>query len=100
MKPTRIGKPYTVTDHGKAVTRVYVWFPDGTRELMSLPRAIWTMEYGKPPKGWVVYPKDGMDLDPKNMVCIERGKHARRTRRKMSAKVKAYTDHKPYPLAA
>lgn len=94
MKPTRIGKPHTVTDHGKPVTRAYAYFPDGTSELMSLPRLKWTIAHGRPEKGFVVYERDG------KLVCVPRSVMARRTRRKMGRKVRAYIDHKPYPLAA
>ena len=121
MKPTRIGKPYTVTDHGKAVTRVYVWFPNGTRELMSLMRLEWTRLHGRPSKGCVVYPKNGdhNDFRPENLVCVPRAEMASEKnrfggptksegsrkgwakRRDWRAKAtRIYLEHKPYPLAA
>ena len=121
MKPIRIGKPYTVTDHGRAVTRVTVWFPDGTREAMTTIRAAWAIIHGRPSKGYVVYPLNGnpLDLTPENLACVPRAEFARRigkivgesksagsrkgwearryARRARAAQV--YVDHKPYPLA-
>ena len=94
MKPTRIGNPYTVTDHGKPVTHCYVWFRDGSRELMNEARLAWTIAHGRPEKGFVVYERDG------KLVCVHRSAMAGRTRRKLGRKVRAYIDHKPYPLAA
>lgn len=112
MKPTRIGKPFTSTDHGKRVTRCYVWFPDGTRELMNEARLTWTLAHGRPEKGYVVYERDG------SLVCVHRREMAREknsvggptksegsrkgwnTRRyaRRARAAQVYMDHKPYPL--
>lgn len=76
MKPTRIGKPYTSTHHGKEVTRTYVYFPDGTRELMKADRLEWTMIHGRPPKGHSVFRKDGV------LVCLPNGELSKLNGRK------------------
>lgn len=114
MKPTRIGNPFTVTDHGKPVTRVYVYFPDGTKELMSLARLEWTKAHGRPPKGSVVYfDGDTLVCEPRaamaskrNRVCgpaksegSRKGWQSRRYARRARA-ARVYIEHKPYPLAA
>ena len=112
MKPTRIGKPYTSTHHGKEVTRTYVYFPDGTRELMKADRLEWTMIHGRPPKGHSVFRKDGV------LVCLPNGELSRINGKKKGNRseglkkgwakrkdwrtkaTRIYLDHKPYPLAA
>lgn len=112
MKPTRIGKPYTVTHKGKPLTRVYVWFPDGTREMMTLARMEWTVKYGRPSKGMAVFYRDGkLVCEPhKEQQRINGKKKGNRSEglRKGWAKrrdwrtkaTRIYLDHKPYPLAA
>lgn len=114
MKPTRIGKPYASTHHGKEVTRIWVYFPDGTRELMKADRLEWTMIHGRPPKGHSVFRKDGV------LVCLPNGELSRingkrsdwdrseatrmgwKTRKwnRIAEATRIYLDHKPYPLAA
>ena len=113
MKPTRIGIPYKSIHHGKEVTRTYVYFPDGSRELMKSDRLEWTMIHGRPPKGHSVFRKDGV------LVCLPNAELSRMNGkrsdwdrseavRKSWAKrrdwrteaTRIYLDHKPYPLAA
>ena len=114
MKPTRIGTPYKSIHHGKEVTRTYVYFPDGSRELMKSDRLEWTLIHGRPPKGHSVFRKDG------KLVClpnselsklngrktgkarsegVRRGWKTRKWNRIAEA-ARIYLDHKPYRLAA
>lgn len=115
MKPTRIGKPHTVTDHGKPVTRAVAYFPDGTSELMSLPRLKWTIAHGRPEKGFVVYERDGkLVCEPRASMASHKNKGSKGPKKSAGSRkgwqnrrwnararaAKVYIDHKPYPLAA
>lgn len=113
MKPTRIGNPYKSIHHGKEVTRTWVYFPDGSRELMHAQRLEWTLMNGRPPKGHSVFRKDGkLVCLPNSELSKINGKRSDWNRseavRKSWAKrrdwrskaTRIYLDHKPYPLAA
>ena len=114
MMPIRLGKPCTSMHHGKQVVRTWVYFPDGTRELMKQDRLEWTLLHGRPSRGLSVFRKDG------ELVCVPNselskingkkrssarsdGSRKGWTTRRWSIRAKAtaiYLNHKPYPLAA
>ena len=114
------GVPFYVMDKGKRVLKVTVDKGGKRRTLMTMARKVWESIHGEVPKGYMVIGTNGYinDTRPENLECVTRGEATRRMMKRrpvelrkairdkqketmrIRRKVRAYIEHKPYPLAA
>jgi len=114
------GKPWWGVMAGKPLEQIMVYPENGPRVRMSYTRYLWIQKNGPVPDGYTIAAVNGdiNDRSEGNIICVTRAEVGRMTmaRRpkalrqmirakqiqtlRVRRKVRAYTEHKPYPLPA